>query len=249
MTPSSSPPAAAIVAVWNMALNQPSAGSFTSASPAQGLRALICDAANTISVPASTVLVANWTVNTVVTPVPAWVGTNTFSCDLTVPLPVRRLAASSASDEAAEAWAARELQVVSNWMTFVASTTVLNTQSSYYQAAASAGQAPASYMQNQLLSLGNVADPTAQLPITSQLYNQVGVPTSFLAQVVSPQSVVVNDLIVNPVEENSAAPLVIGISISLGAVLIAAVLAVLLFSAAPAGAAAAPAFASKAHAL
>lgn len=223
---------------------------------AQGLRALICDAANTISVPAANILVANWTVNTAVTDVPAWVGTNTFSCNLSVPLPTRRrLSAVAASEEATEAWGARELQQVqSNWQTFVASTTVLNTQSSYYAAAAATGQSPTGYMQNQLLSLGAVTDPSAQLPVTSTLYTQAGVATTYLSQVVAPQSVVVNDLIVQE-NVNTSAPLVIGLVISIGALFVAAILGAMLFSSAPgagagaAGIAAAPGYGSKAHAL
>lgn len=168
-----------------MALQQANGASVANVNATQGLRALICDAANTISVPAANVLVANWTVNSVLTPVPAWVGTNTFSCNLSVPLPQgRRLAAVAASEEATEALAARELQQVqSNWQTFVASTTVLNTQSSYYAAAAAAGQDPAAYMQSQLLTLGAVTNPASQLPVTSTLYTQAGVSTSLLSQV------------------------------------------------------------------
>lgn len=157
MTPSSSPPVPAIVAQWNMALQQPEANgaSFANVNATQGLRALICNAADTISVPAASIMVPNWdvTVNSGAfqpEAVPAWVGTNTFSCNLPVPLPQgRRMAAVAASEEATEAWTARELhwqQVQSDWRTFVASTTVLNTQSSYSAAAAAAGQAPATYM-------------------------------------------------------------------------------------------------------
>lgn len=60
-----------------------------------------------------------------------------------------------------------------------------------------------------------------------------------------------NDLIVDPSNTNTAAPLVIGITVSIGAVFVAAILAVLLFAASPAGAAgaAAPVYGSKAHAL